>query len=249
MQRPGRSNTKVEDINLAGVFGWSALAFSPDGKRLALGGSQGGYCVQLWDLQNKKLLGGTKLRKEAKTVADLSQALQDPDLGTGVTCLAFSPDGRVLAAGDVKDKVRLFDGLTGEPHGVLDDHHGRVTGVAFSPDGKTLVSGGYEDKTVKLWDVSARKVLRTLKGNKGPVWAVAMSPEGTLVATGGNERGNYQAEVILWDARSGEMKQSLTDLNVWVFTLAFSPNGRTLAVGGFQEGGKASELRLIRLSQ
>jgi RNA polymerase sigma factor (sigma-70 family) len=239
---------KVEDSSLAEVFGWSAVAFSPDGKKLALGGNQGGYCVQLWDVQNKKVLGGTALRKKALTVADLTQAMQNPDLGTAVACLAFSPDGGVLAAGDVKDKIRLFDGRTGEPRGVLDGHQGRVTGVAFAPDGKTLVSGS-DDRTVKVWDVAARKVLRTLKGNKGPVRAVAGSPDGALVATGGNERGSYQAEVILWDSRTGEMKQSLTDLNVWLLTLAFSPDGRTLAVGGFQEGGKASELRLIPVSQ
>jgi RNA polymerase sigma factor (sigma-70 family) len=237
---------QVEDGGLAGVFSWSAVAFSPDGKRLALGGSQASYCVQLWDVQSRKLLGGTKLRKEARTVADLSQALNAPDMGTAVTCLAFSPDGKLLVAGDVKNKVRFFDGLTGEPRGVLDDHHGRVTGVAFAPDGKTLVSGS-DDKTVKVWDVPARKVLRTLQGNKGPIWTVALSPDGTSVATGGNERGNSQAEVFLWDARTGERKRPLADLNVWVRAVAFSPDGRTLAVGGFLEGAKVSEVRLIRL--
>src|SRR5262249_6689000 len=86
-----------------------AVAFSPDGKTLALGGAhgrvKGGCFLKLWDVQKEKLIGGTKETKEAEAGSDI---------GEHVTSLAFSPDGKLLAAGCADGKVRLFDGRTGE---------------------------------------------------------------------------------------------------------------------------------------
>src|SRR5262249_30678973 len=141
------------------------------------------------------------------------------DLGKEMRCLAYSPDGKVIAGGDKDGRVRLFDGHTGEPGAVLDDHVEPVWQVAFAPDGKTLVSIS-DDKTAKLWDVPAGKLRRTLKGNQGRIWAVAFSPDGKWLATGGNfeqEQGKWRAEVILWDARSGEMKQALPGVDAQRF--------------------------------
>jgi RNA polymerase sigma factor (sigma-70 family) len=245
----------VEDVNLARVQHWSAAVFSPDGKRLALGGYQLGYCVKLWDVQNKKLLGGTKSR-ESKPVADPSQPV-DPDYKTAVTCLAFSPDGKMLAAGDRDAKIRLFDGMTGEAKGVLDDHRGRVTGVAFPADGKTLLSTS-EDKTVKIWDIPSGKVRKTLEGHKGEILSAALSADGKLLATAGNfaERKGapWQVEIILWDAKTGDRKRTVSDVTGPIIALAFSPDGRTLAAAGgmaydLKDGGKATgEMTLIPLT-
>src|SRR5262249_45755341 len=130
-----------------------------------------------------------------------------------IGCLAFSPDGTLIAAGEIEGKIRLFDGRTGEPRpAVLDGHSARVHRRVFSRDGKSLVSVSQEgrENTVKLWDVAAGKVRHTLKTNKH--WAVAFSPDGKTLATGGiseSEKGKWRSEVILWDARTGERKQTL----------------------------------------
>jgi WD40 repeat protein len=134
------------------------------------------------------------------------------DLGEAVNSLAFSPDGKLLAAACMDGKLRLFDGRTGEFKKVWDDDSGRWW-VVFSPDGKTLVSQS-GDKTVKIWDVETAKVRRTLQGNKASVMAAAFSPEGKLFATGGIVRENDKVtggEVILWDAQTGDLKHTLPD--------------------------------------
>src|SRR5262249_5954999 len=183
-----------------------AVAFSPDGKTLAMGGlsprAEGGCFLKLWDVQKEKLIGGTKETKEAEVGSGFPEA---------VTSLAVSPDGKLLAAGCADCKLRLFDGRTGELKKVWDDDIARAWWVVFSPDGKTLVSQS-RDKTVKVWDVQTAKVLRTLQGNKASVMAAAFSPDGKLFATGGIVRENDKVtggEVILWDAQTGDLKHTL----------------------------------------
>jgi RNA polymerase sigma factor (sigma-70 family) len=238
---------KVSDVSFGVVFRWSAVAFSPDGKRIALAGrDEGGYCVKLWDVKNKKLIGGTKA---GERLLD-DPAKVPPERKIDVTCLAFSPDGKLFAGGDRDGKIRLFDGQTGEAKAVLDDQHsGSVEGIAFSPDGKTLLSGS-QDKTAKVWDLPKGKLLRTLEGHKGAIMSAALSPDGKLLATGGNvapeKKGDkFQVEVILWDTKTGERKRTISDVTEPALSVAFSPDGRALAVGGgmtygLKEGGKAT---------
>jgi RNA polymerase sigma factor (sigma-70 family) len=250
-----------------------AIAFSPDGQRLAFGGSspvvEHGSFVKLWDVPNAKLIGGTKEKKrdgkeaaEAKGAAmpvgpPTKGAPEPPEkrqatLSQGmVKCLAFSPDGQVLAAGDMDAKIRLFDGQTAEPEGILADHRGMVYGIAFSPDGKTLVSGS-RDKTVKFWDIPAGTLRRTQNGNGGWIMAVALSPDGKLLATGSawQENDKWFVERAVWDAKTGAPQQILTDETMPVYAQAFSPDRSTLAVavgkgGRPKDGDKTTgEIRL-----
>ena len=122
-----------------------------------------------------------------------------------VTSLAFSPDGKLLAAGCADGKVRLFDGRTGELKKVWDDDSARAMWIVFSPDGKTLVSQS-SDKTVKVWDAETAKVLRTLQGNKAWVVAVAFSPDGKLFATGGIVRENDR-RLACWRWQKGRSRR------------------------------------------
>jgi WD40 repeat protein len=71
-----------------------------------------------------------------------------------VSSVAFSPDGKTLAAGDADDTIRLWNVTTRQQiGGPFTGHGGSVTSVAFSPDGKTLASGSY-DLTVRLWNTA-----------------------------------------------------------------------------------------------
>jgi RNA polymerase sigma factor (sigma-70 family) len=207
------------------------VTFAPDGKTLAVGGQDipqvltGPFrrTVQLWDLAKGKEV---KEFAEELKVDDITKTGQLD----GLRDLAYSPDGKLLAAADIDFRVRLLDVQTGKVRQALAGHTELVLALAFSPDGKTLVSGG-ADETVRVWDVQTGKELRTLDGRKdqagraiqGLVWAVAFSPDGKLLAAGG--RG-----VILWETRSWEPRWASGDKGQ-VSAVAFSPDGSVLAVG------------------
>jgi WD40 repeat protein len=114
-----------------------------------------------------------------------------------VWCLAFSRDGRTLAAGCGDGSVKLWDPETGTERGILAAHPSFVRAVAFLPDGSLLT--GSNDRTAKLWDLNRRQERFTFKGHHGAIWAVAVSPDGKTLATGGAD-----PDVRLWQAATEE---------------------------------------------
>jgi WD40 repeat protein len=101
--------------------------------------------------------------------------------------------------------------------------------VAFSPDGKLALSGSW-DKTLKLWDVSSGREIRSLTGHSEPVTAVAFSPDGKLALSGSSDD-----TLKLWDISSGREIRSLTGHSSNVSSVAFSPDGK-LALSGSRDG-------------
>jgi WD40 repeat protein len=169
-----------------------------------------------------------------------------------VTSVAFSPDGKTLAAGafdhNYQNRLMLWDlspGAAPTPK-TLAIPEGRLQSVAFSPDGRTL-AGGYatigradeERNGVILWESgSLRRLSQKALGKRQEVRSVAFSPDGaTLAASHGYTIvGGSGGGVMLWDvSKSSFLAGRSLDAPSDVASLAFSPDGRTLA-GGFGSG-------------
>jgi WD40 repeat protein len=156
--------------------------------------------------------------------------------------LAYSPDGRWLAALAADDKtLKLLDARTHETIARFRGHETRVFKAAFSPDSRRLASCS-RDHTVRLWhiepltlrspsggggepEVSGAQVLR---GHNDDVYAVAFHPDGTRLATAGRD-----GAVWLWDLARDKEVVRLPGHKGYVWWLAFSPDGATLASGSW----------------
>jgi WD40 repeat protein len=107
--------------------------------------------------------------------------------------VAFSPDGKTVAAGtwlrqpEGAHEIYLFDVATGQERRRLRGHAGWIEAVAFAPDGQTLASVGL-DKMVKVWDLATGQERATLEGHRSHLQAVAFSPDGKTMASGGHEQ-------------------------------------------------------------
>ncbi len=203
--------------------GMISIAISPDGKIIA---GKSYRLIILWYVKT----GG-----QLTTINDKYD----------ITALAFSPDGSLLAVGDEKGIISLADFASREVVKEMDGHARSVNSLSFSPDGKLLVSGsgadfvphrtGFfydvsfsksDDNTVRIWDVSSGKSVRTLSGHTDLVKAVVFSPDGKLIASGGND-----ATIRLWNVEDGSLIGVLTGHADAIDSLAFSGEGNLLFSG------------------
>jgi WD40 repeat protein len=146
----------------------------------------------------------------------------------GVQSVAFSPDGKLLAAGDSEGLVRLWEVATARQNAILKGHKDKVMAVAFSVDGKLLASGG-DDKTVRLWDVATGKEKCVLKGHQNTVGFVAFSPDGKTLAS-----SSWDYRVRLWDLASGKEKAVLGGDRGWCYPVLFRRDGKLMIAGSEQ---------------
>jgi WD40 repeat protein len=239
-----------------------AMALSPDGSRLLAGGND--RLVRLYDVESGKQLQELKGHnetvwgavflpggKQALTGA-WDQSLRVWDLETGQQvrsfegvrdhnrCLAVSPDGKTVAAGQFADMgnqhgagiARLYDIGSGREIAAFSGHKEEIPNLAFSPDGKTLATCGY-DKTLRLWDVATGKELRSMSGTPLHYFEFAeFTPDGSRIVSCGTEGAgtNFATRawtVRVWEVASGKMLFESQKLNGGALGLAVLPNGHS----------------------
>jgi len=143
----------------------------------------------------------------------------------GVSGVAWSPDGAMVASAGLDHTVRLWDAESGAAVGLLAGHTDEVYAVAFAEDSQHVASTGYDHRVI-LWDLDARKPVRELP--LGPTdWSVAL---GFLVDGATLAVGTQSGRVILWDWKSGTIQRTLNAEDP-VDALAVSADGRRIATG------------------
>lgn len=142
-----------------------------------------------------------------------------------VRAVAFSFDGKRLASGGADGVVRIWDAATGEPLHALAGHKGWVASLAFSPDGKWLVSAIDRRETLRLWETTNGRLVRSWNAQSG-VLSVTFTADSKRVCAGGED-----GSVRFWDVTDGTMVRSSEGHGGMVKALAISANGKTAAVG------------------
>jgi WD40 repeat protein len=200
----------------------AAVAWSPDGKRLAsAGGDPAGKSGELkvWDL----VTGKEQFTPAANT-------------DYPVSTVAWSPDGKRLAWGggrisgfrnNLPGEIRIWDARDGGKILNLRGHTGLVHAVAWSPDGRRLASAGGESGPpgqAKIWDAADGKELFDLRGHKHEVNSVSWSPDGPQLAT-----ASADGTLKIWGAATGKEVRTLRGHGLAVYEARWSPNGEQLA--------------------
>ena len=211
----------IARLGKGGVSYWDrGIAFSPDGRRLAVATSMGVWLYGAETFDELALLTGHKEE---------------------ITTVAFSPDSTILVSASgfhFPGTLKLWDVETGQNIDTFQADGGSAGSVAFSSDGTILA---WADR---LWDVEARQQFAVFPDKE--LFKVAFSPDGKILAgTGIDPVDRTRAGVVkFYDVETGRLINTLTatQRTKWsespkrVSSIAFSPDGRLLASGSADDG-------------
>jgi WD40 repeat protein len=198
----GAEYVKVKTVeDYTGVL--KAVAYSPDGKYIAIGTS---------DTLNIPIFDAITWKKVAAA----------GDNAAAITAVVFSKDGKVFAAADSRNKVVLYNTATWKSFEVVKAAF-LINSISLNRDGSLLAIVG-EDGGLLLWNVRDNKAVKKMNQQQ-EVLAVAFSPDNIHFATGGHDN-----MVTIWNS-TGMVEKFLSGHDNNVRTVAYSPDGKYLVSG------------------
>lgn len=238
---------ETRTIAVDGIPGVTGLAFSPDGKTLAIGISgvesevvlrkvDDGALVWRFNKMEPVAKVSVAFAPDGKTLAATGPTAGPPlrlDAATGkkmntfsgsgptIGSVAFSPDGGTVATTGDRQALHLWDLTTGKDRLATPEAHlGTVDALASLEGGKVLISGS-DDRTVRFWDLATGRTTKTLP--IGGLGRISVSADGSRLATTGEWR-----KIQVWDLKTGELLRSIPTGNARVRGLHLSPVGSSV---------------------
>jgi WD40 repeat protein len=207
------------DISIPGMYRGSVggLAFAPDGRTLAVSATR---YVSAFPLHQES---GIR-RWTIPEGAELSSLPGQDDWFWPARSLAFSPDGRTLAAGWVYGAVALWDLATGTCQ-LLRRPGIEARRVRYSPDGRTLAIAW--TSSIVLWDVATQQARASWQAHRLLVNGIAFTPDSRTLLTVSGDR-----LVKVWDTLTGQERAALSWNVGKLHSVAVAPDGMTAAAGG-----------------
>lgn len=206
----------------------SRLAWSPDGSKLAVGGSK--------DYGKPFFTGGdsTNSWKAHLTVWDTAtwKIIFEPEFGNEMVNqsfyeMAWSPDGRLLAFSTDVGGVQVMNVETGRTVSRQADFAATVTAIAWSPDGTRLLANHDMAHGMRRWRLGDGRVVRLFDARSSNYMSLAWSPDGRRIASGDGQGG-----LCFWTASTNKCDSFIHAHRTATFSLAWSPDGSQVATGG-----------------
>ena len=184
----------------------AAVAWSPDGSRIAAGSQD--KSARVWDWPSGKELRVFKEHSD------------------GVTRVCFAPDGKSLYTASLDHNARRFDVEKGGLIRLFTGHNEGITAMAVSADGKKLVTSGSEPN-LRWWNTETGETTNNVGSHSAPVIDIKFSKDGTIAASASADK-----TVRIWDGGNTQHKRALAGSTDWVYAAAISPDGRFVAGAG-----------------
>jgi len=216
-----------------GVFTY-ALTKSLDPKSMEADTNHNGF------VEFTELVDAVSVYVHKKTEGQQTPWLSRKELFGDLPVAAVNYQGRnLLGTSDISDGKPSSGPVSKEMQPLVQlGHSSYVNSVAFSPDGKYALSGS-NDNTLKLWDISSGREIRTFKGHSSYVNSVAFSPDGKYALSGSM---SMDKNLKLWEISSGREIRTFKGHSLYILSVAYSPDGKYALSGGVDNTLKLWEI-------